>query len=90
MNRIVAFNVKIQCSSNTTLLIVNGKLYGMGNNEHGQLGVKNSRKVITPTQIGLDLGTITDITCSYSTTFFIADGKLYGMGDNFYGQLGLG
>ena len=81
----------VSCSTTTYFLTSDGKLYGMGRNYYGQMGDGTTTNVLTPTQIGASLGTITDVVCSGSTTFFLtSDGKLYGMGQNDYGQMGDG
>ena len=56
--------------ASTFFLTSDGKLYGMGYNAYGQMGVGTTTGVVTPTQIGSTLGTITDVVCSSFTTAF--------------------
>ncbi|MCQ2086357.1 MAG: hypothetical protein MJY54_02930 [archaeon] len=72
------------------LEISNGKSNDTGCNDHGQLGTGTTDKVLTPVQIGKDLGKVTNVICDNDTTLFTIDGKLYGSGKNNCGQLGTG
>ena len=82
----------VACSLETTFFITSaGKLYGMGLNDHGQIGNGTTTNVNSPIQISSDTDIVTSVVCSNTTTFFITStGKLYGMGQNNHGQMGNG
>ena len=85
----------ILCGSHHIIFIASdGKMYGCGRNDNGNLGVGNTTNQYTPVEItyfnnnGI---TITQVACgSYHTMFLASDGKIYGVGHNGLGQLGLG
>jgi alpha-tubulin suppressor-like RCC1 family protein len=85
------------CGSNHTFWLINGKLYGVGDNSKGQIGVSTSQQLVkTPTLITHDcdnepFGYVTSVTCSLDSTIICTrDGKCYSTGHNSFGQLGLG
>jgi alpha-tubulin suppressor-like RCC1 family protein len=67
-----------------------GKLYGMGYNRYGQLGISNTTNQLTPVQVTTASNVIAADAGSRHSLFVTSDGKLYAMGDNTDGQLGLG
>ncbi|MCL2105694.1 MAG: glycine-rich protein [Oscillospiraceae bacterium] len=69
-----------------------GKFYGWGANDVGQLGLGGAMTRYTPSEItGLNGKSITDIWVGNNFTFAKgADGKFYSWGSNNNGQLGLG
>ena len=75
-------------------LTSDNKLYGWGNNEFGQLGLKvvNSAKLYKPILIqDLNDIIIEQIYCGSAHTLVLSnDGMVYGWGDNRYGQIGCG
>lgn len=69
-----------------------GKLYACGNNEAGQLGAGNPKKLTDLQEIALPQGvqTISDIAAGNKHTVILADnGVLYSTGENDKGQLGI-
>ena len=88
INNVVDVDAGTYC---TIFITEDGKLYGCGRNNYGQLGNSTSTQVSTPIQIGADLGKIVFFEATSGDTFFITeDGKLYGCGHNGSGQLGNG
>ena len=75
-------------------LTSDNKLYGWGNNEFGQLGLKvvNFNKVYKPVLIeDLNDINIKQISCGASHTLVLTfDGMVYGWGNNEGGQIGCG
>lgn len=74
-------------STYSTLFIADGKLYGLGRNDHHQIDGNTTSNITTPTQIGAGLGTVTDACFTTMNVYFIAGGKLYGQGSNSYNQI---
>ena len=74
-------------------LTSDNKLYGWGNNELGQLGIRfiNNSKLYKPVLIE-DLNDIIEqISCGLHHTLVLSkDGMVYGCGWNIYGQIGCG
>ena len=75
-------------------LTEDGKLYGFGYNNYGQLGqgIRGNRVYTYPVSINLELGgeTIEFIECGHYHTFCkIVNGDVYSWGCNNFGQLGL-
>ncbi|KAH9253124.1 hypothetical protein BASA81_008806 [Batrachochytrium salamandrivorans] len=70
-------------------LTIDGKLYCMGSNEFGQLGVGNTTVLSTPTLV-LGLNNLVSVACGYSHTCAVTSaGGMYCWGFNYnYGQLG--
>lgn len=83
----------ISASEENTFFITNdGKVYGTGYNENGQLGLGNSTDFNTP-QLISDISNLTigSVSAGYRHTLFLTDdGKVYSCGLNEDGQLGLG
>jgi uncharacterized repeat protein (TIGR02543 family) len=68
-------------------LMTNGSLWGMGNNEWGQLGNGNTNNQSLPVMI--EPGNVVAIACGDDHSLFIkTDGSLWAMGADHYGQLG--
>ena len=66
-------------------------LWGCGNNQYGQLGLRDTTNRNTFTQITTNANNIKSIYCGYYHTFILEnDGTLWGCGSNQFGQLGLG
>ena len=85
------------CSYHTILKTKNGKLYGYGWNNHGQLGIgKKSFKESVPIELTADVFDYTNyniiqISCGFHHTLFLTDdGRVICCGSNQYGQLGFG
>jgi len=67
-------------------------LYGVGNNERGQLTGPANQKVTTPVHIPPPAGkkwVVASCGCSHSLAL-TNEGQLFGWGSNEYGQLGIG
>jgi alpha-tubulin suppressor-like RCC1 family protein len=82
-------------SSHTLVLLTNGQLYGCGDNDSGQLGLGDSQKRTTFTQIIIpalkDNVRIQQVVTGWDYTLvLLTNGQLYGCGANGNGQLGLG
>jgi alpha-tubulin suppressor-like RCC1 family protein len=75
---------------NTLFIKSDGSLWGMGNNQSGQLGEGIiAFDSIFPEQIVAS--NVTAIAAGFALSLFVKnDGSLWGMGDNTYGQLGNG
>jgi len=72
---------------NTHAIRSNGTLWGWGLNESGELGLSDTIKRSSPTQIG----TLTNWkSISHGSLSIKTDGTLWSWGSNFYGNLGLG
>jgi len=89
---------QIACGYQQTMFLASdGKVYGVGKNNYGQLGLGYSDETpqTTPQEITFfnEIGiTITQVVCGeYHTIFLGSDGKVYSVGrNNNHGQLGLG
>ena len=81
-------------TSDTTIVIKGGSLYGTGWNGDGQLtdsGDKTSlTKIEMPTTMSVNVKPKYIACGSRHTVVLMTDGSLYGTGKNGYGQLGLG
>jgi alpha-tubulin suppressor-like RCC1 family protein len=94
----VDYNISITNISgyayNTIFLDSTGKVYGCGDNGHGQLGQSNYNDLTVPTLIQYFVNNniiITNIACCYYDTIFLdSTGQVYSCGLNNYGQLGHG
>jgi serine/threonine protein kinase len=68
------------------------KIYAVGRNNHGQLGLGHNQNQIVPNDIS-DLegkGIVSIISGENSTIGLTASGEVFSWGNNTYGQLGLG
>jgi len=85
----------VSCNSNSTIFLASdGKMYGCGRNDYGQLGLVDTTNKYTPVEITYFTANsiiITKIVSGLHHTMFLeSDGKVYSCGWNNYGQLGLG
>ncbi len=72
-------------------LTSDGRLYGSGHNDVGQLGTADTSDRSTPVRIGEGLGTVVEVSCSpYDVFFMNSEGQLYGCGGNSSGRFGDG
>ncbi|KAL9651961.1 hypothetical protein ABK040_000304 [Willaertia magna] len=80
----------LQCGNcHIILLNKNGELYGLGDNQYGQLGLDDIEKVYYFTKINLDFK-VKKIICNNDNTLLINEfNELYVCGINFNNQLGL-
>jgi alpha-tubulin suppressor-like RCC1 family protein len=66
-----------------------GKLYAMGDNTDGRLGLSDTTNRIMPVQV-TSASNVTAIAAGIGHSLYVTgDGKLYGMGNNYFGQLGV-
>ena len=89
--------IKIFCGSHHAMFLSSdNKLYGVGNNIKGQLGLgdNNKTEVVSPPQqvTYFDNIDIKDVSCSWDTHTLVltANGEVYGFGYDYFGQLGRG
>ena len=82
----------IYCGDYHSFILKNdGTLWGSGYNGYGQLGLGNTSKKYTFTQVTTNADDIKSVYCGAYHTFILKnDGTLWGCGRNDYGQLGLG
>ena len=86
-------NIKsVYCTGGNTFILKNdGTLWGCGWNGYGSLGLGDTTKRGTFTQITTNVDDIKEIYCGFYHTFILKnDGTLWGCGWNANGQLGLG
>jgi len=83
-------------STHSFALASDGRLFGWGSNDHGQLGIgTSSSPVLSPAVVFTEdamLGkTVQKIAAGRDFTLILCtDGSVFGMGDNGYGSLGTG
>ena len=66
-------------------------LWACGDNQYGQLGLGDTSRRYTFTQVITNVNDVKTIYCGYNYTFILKnDGTLWGCGQNSKGQLGLG
>ena len=88
--QIVSSNVTaISGGYHSLFLKSDGSLWGMGENDNGELGDGTYNQANTPVQI-VSNGVTAIAAGIYHTLFLKNDGSLWAMGDNQYGQLGDG
>ena len=84
--------ISIKCGRfHTLLLTLEGNIYSLGNNEHGQLGLNNNdiRETNIPTLV-INIPEIKRIECGYRHSMCIdVNSNLWLLGGNLHGQLGL-
>eukprot|EP00659_Diplonema_papillatum_P009172 gene9172-14223_t len=81
----------LSCGTHHTCIVFNERLYVMGWNQHGQLGLGDTVNRIVPTECSFfNSKSILDIACGVHHTVVCCDDGLYVMGGNTFGQLGLG
>lgn len=82
--------VGVYCGDHHTILLgESGKVYGCGNNSHGQLGSNNIGKNVTKPVLISEKIIDADGGQNY-TLLLNNNGKVYSLGENHRGQLGLG
>ena len=83
---------EIYCGAYHTFILKNdGTLWGCGANDYGQLGLGDTARRYTFTQITTNFDNIKEICCGWCHTLILKnDGTLWGCGANGNGQLGLG
>ena len=84
---------QIACGYYHTFILKNdGSVWSCGNNENEQLGLNDTTKRTSFTQVTTNINNdVKQIVCgSYHTFILKNDGSVYSCGDNYYGQLGLG
>ena len=85
---------QIACGGNFNIcLSINGELFSFGQNNHGQLGLGNTKKYFSYPQKIEKLLTyhIEFVECAYYTVLCKSkNNEIFGWGDNNHGQLGIG
>ena len=83
--------ISVNCGAQHTFILTkNGKLYGWGCNDLGQLGLGNNFNTNIPTEI-VFCEFVKSVYCGGYHTIVVTDrDKIYVWGDNGNGQLGLG
>ena len=84
---------QIACGENYAYILKNdGSVYSCGNNNRGQLGLGDTTRRTTFTQVTTNINNdVKQVTCGSNHIFIIKnDGSLWSCGYNYYGQLGLG
>lgn len=87
---ILLYNVnnidKIACGYNHSIILIDGKVYGLGWNSDGQLGTINGDKL----ELIYDQKVVIDVVCGAKHTLLLTiDNDVYGLGANVNGELGL-
>ena len=79
-------------SNHTLFLSESGQVFGCGDNHCGKLGLGDTVKQRTPTEIPMPSGTkIIQVVTVHNRTLFLSEsGQVFGCGGNNRGQLGLG
>jgi alpha-tubulin suppressor-like RCC1 family protein len=82
---------RIAAGGNTSFAVsTDGRLYGWGTDQSGQLGQGRVLQTSTPQRV-VGAGGYKTVAAGYSASFALkANGDLYGWGDNSYGRLGDG
>jgi alpha-tubulin suppressor-like RCC1 family protein len=78
--------------SHTVILHNNGNLYGIGNNDHGQLGLLHSNRKqpkVSPRRIPIPYKA-RQVVSGHKHTIVLAEQFIFGFGNNNSSQLGLG
>lgn len=81
---------KISAGGSHGFAIKDGKLYSVGDNQYGQLGLDTTISYYGTFQQSATMDGTTDIYSGSYFTYAIKNGKLYTVGKNDYGQLGIG
>jgi alpha-tubulin suppressor-like RCC1 family protein len=87
------FIVQVSSGKDHSLFLTdNGKVYALGKNSEGRLGLGDKEERQTPTLISSLSGEVIKAisTGSYYTLFLTKEGKVYSCGENTAGQLGHG
>lgn len=89
VNAVFAQNIQqISAGNSHTLMLIENKVYGWGNNEQGQLGNNSNRSSYIPVQ-SLEIENIKVIASSYNHNLALMDDKtVWAWGENNFGQLG--
>jgi gliding motility-associated-like protein len=80
---------QVSCGNDNTLQIRGGKLWAVGRNLNGQLGVGNTNPQPNFIQVGSDSNWVSIVQGLLHTLGLKSDGTLWGWGDNRAAQLGL-
>lgn len=83
---------KVSCGLHHTAFVTGeGEIYTCGNNENGQLGLKDTRSRYTPTVLEeLSQYRFKSVACGYYHTLALTEqGEVFVFGRNDRGQLGL-
>ncbi len=70
----------------TMIVTDDGILYGWGDNQNGQIGIKDAIRKEKPTKV---MDNVAKVSTNYDHTLIVKkDGTLWACGENIYGQLG--
>lgn len=81
----------VEAGYNHTLFLDHfGQMWAVGNNDHGQLGIRDAKTLTNPTLIPFE-GIVKTIAAGNQTSYAIDDqGRLWAWGKNDLGELGFG
>lgn len=78
----------VVCGTHHTMVVTrNGRLYGWGHNDHGQLGLLHLNTIDRPMRVPIE--NVISVACGVSHTIVLTGNGLYGCGNNRHGQIGL-
>ena len=82
------------CAAHAVLIDADGAAYGIGRNEHGQLGMAEPLAICVPTKVDVKLRDgekIVSAACGRAHTILVtSQGRSFAAGANGFGQLGTG
>lgn len=87
----IAHNCQITGGGNHSIISSNGRIWGTGFNNVGQLCSTEKKSISFFSEIHtLTSRNITSVACGWDFSLFLAaDGTLYGCGSSSFGQLGI-
>jgi len=78
-------------NEHSLILMSDGRVYGCGSNEYGQLGFHNYNNYVTPVLIPKLSDKVIQLAAGYKCSSVLTiEGNVYSFGNNYHGQLGFG